>query len=413
MITLTEPTINFLPSFNRINFDISSDNATATGFKFAVKIYNADTGTLVTTAYYDPAPLPFSAITFDVSRFLIEGYQWQNLFPETGEWKFNECILNRFYLKCYEYYDVLGNGIYEIDPATEVISNTYTCFAGSFNFFDRPEWDDNRYNGEADSYYPLTDEVNFQLHQDFFKVFTFYDPNDYITSIGISRIDNTGSTNYSSIKPLNAGGDSLTHFTFIPVDWGATDQTIQFNLSINYTNPLGVQSEQFATITLFDCKKYEVKNIVWINRFGGLDSYSFILANRKSTQVEKKQYQRDYTDYGQTFIDPYNIFQNTSPTYYTKEIQKITINTEYLTDRESIIFRQLYSSPLIYLYAKGDYLFNNAEFPEQSFIGNTHSAFIPVKLNANAYEIKQKQNEKLYQIEAELEYSEPSYRQIT
>jgi hypothetical protein len=412
MITLTQPTENFLPAFNRINFEISSDNATATGFKYAIKIYNADTSTLVTTAYYDVNVNAFAPITFDVARFLIQGYQWSDLFPSTGEWKYNECILNRFYLKCYEYYDVLGNGIYEIDLTTEVVSNTYTCFAGSFNFFDRPVWNPNRYNGEADSLHPLTDQLTFQLEQNFFKVFSFYDPNDYITSITIDRNDTSGTTTLTSIKPVNVSGYALTHFTFIPVDWGATDQTIDFDLTINYTNGLGVQSNQFAVISMFNCKKYETKNIVWINRFGAIDSYAFILANRKQTQIERKQYQKDYSAYGQSFNDPYYIFENTSPTYYTKELQSITLNTEYITDKESIVFRQLYSSPLIYLYGKGDYIFNNAQYPSQSFVDATHSAFIPVKMKADSYEIKQKENEKLFQIEAQFEYSESSFRQI-
>jgi hypothetical protein len=398
MITLTQPTENFLPAFNRINFEISSDNATATGFKYAIKIYNADTSTLVTTAYYDVAVSPFSAESL----------------PQTGEYVYNENILNRFYLKCYEYYDVLGNGIYEIDLTTEVVSNTYTCFAGSFNFFDRPEWNPNDYNGTASSYYPLTDQLQFQLHKNFFKVFTFYNPNNVIDHIIVERVNTTGTTSTTTTPPSNVGGYDLTHFTFKPVDFGATDQTLYFNIYVEYTNGLGTNTNKFSIVNMYDCRKYETKNIVWVNRFGALDSYSFILANRKQTQVERKQYQKDYSGYGQNFVDPYNIFENTSPTYYTKEIQSITINTDYITDRESVVFRQLYSSPLIYLFASGDYFtFNtNNQYPDRSFVLSQHSAFLPVKLKADTYEIKQKENEKLFQIEAQFEYSEPSFRQI-
>lgn len=414
MITLVQPSITFLPAFNRINFDISSSNATATGFKFAVKIYNADTATLVTTAYYDTALNPFSAVTFDVSRLLIEGYEFSECLPQTGEYLYNESILNRFYLKCYEYYDVLGNGIYEIDMSTEVVSNTYTCFAGSFNFFDRPEWDASDYDASGGSYFPLTDQLQFQLHKNFFKVYTFYDPNDLIDNITIERVDTTGTTTIVTTPPANVSSYDLTHFTFIPSNYGATSQTLYFNLYVEWTNGLGTNTNKFSIVKMYDCKKYQVQNIVWVNRFGALDSYSFILSSRKQTQSEKKQYQRDYTGYGRDYVDPYNIFQNTSPTFYTKETQTVTLNTEYITDRESTIFRQLYSSPLIYFYASGDYFTFNTDsaYPDRSFVFSQSSAFIPVKLNANSYEIKQKINEKLFQIQADFEYSEPSYRQI-
>jgi hypothetical protein len=408
MITLVEPSISFLPAFNRINFDISSSNATAVGFKYAVKVYNADTASLVTTAYYDTAINPFSPITFDVSRLLIEGYEFNELLPNANKWEYNECILNRFYLKCYEYYDVLGNGIYEIDLATEVVSNTYTCFAGSFNFIDRPLWNTTYFDGTDAEWYPLTDQLNFKLHQDFFKVFTFYNPNDDITDIVITRYDTTGTTTYTELPTLNAGGDDLTHFTFSPTDYGVNSNTLYFKLHINGT----ISSNDFATITMYNCKKYEVKNLVWINRYGTLDSYSFVLASRKDISVERKMYQRDYTGYGQDYDNPYNVFQNTSPVFYTKETQVVTLNTDYITDVESIIFRQLYTSPFIYLYAEGDYNYANLPFPSDSFVNTTQQAFLPVKLKSDSYEIKQKINEKLFQIQAQFEYSEPSYRQI-
>jgi hypothetical protein len=408
MITLVQPTDNFLPAFNRINFQISSDIGNSIGFKFAIKIYNADTLSLVTTAYYDTLPNPFAPVTFDISRFISDGYQFEDLFPSTGKFKYNECILNRFYLKCYEYYDVLGNGIYEIDPASEVVSGTYTCFAGSFNFFDRPEWNPNTFDGSGLMWYPLTDQLNFSLHKDFFKVFTFYNPNDDISDIEIVRNDIGTQVIYNEIPPTNTSGDDLTHFNFRPSDYGVNDNTISFTLKINY----GAISLEFSNITMLKCSKYEVKNIVWLNRFGGLDSYSFNLANRKQTKIERKNYQRDYLDYGRSFTNPYYIFQSTSPTFFTKESQTITINTNYISDQESIVFRQLYSSPLIYLFASGDYAYTNNN-PEFSFINASQFAFIPVKLIGDSYEIRQKENEKLFQIETQLEYSEPSYRQIT
>jgi hypothetical protein len=210
---------------------------------------------LVTTAYYDTAPLPFSAITFDVSRFLIEGYQYADALPQTGEYIFNENILNRFYLKCYEYYDVLGNGIYEIDLSTEVVSNTYTCFAGSFNFFDRPEWNPNDYNGTASSYYPLTDQLQFQLHKNFFKVFTFYNPNNVIDNIIIERVDTTGTSSITTTPPANVGSYDLTHFTLIPVDFGANNQTLYFNIYVEYTNGLGTNTNKHQLESLLKNKR--------------------------------------------------------------------------------------------------------------------------------------------------------------
>jgi hypothetical protein len=186
------------------------------------------------------------------------------------------------------------------------------------------------------------------------------------------------------------------------------DNTIAFELS----NEDMTTQIYFAYIEILKCSKYETKNLVWVNRFGALDSYSFQLANKKNIQTEKKSYQRYYNGFGKQSVNGVSVFQNTNPIYYTKETQRITLNTNYLTEQESIAFRQLYSSPLIYLQATGDYLNDSAQYPHQSFPTISQTALLPVKLLADTYEIKQKVNEKLFQIEAEFEYSEPSYRQV-
>ena len=70
MITLVEPTIAYLPAFNRINYTISSTNANLPGFKYVVKVYNV-ADELITQAFYDSPANPADSVEFDVSKSLI------------------------------------------------------------------------------------------------------------------------------------------------------------------------------------------------------------------------------------------------------------------------------------------------------------------------------------------------------
>ena len=73
MITLTEPTIDILPAFNRINYLIDSTNANQSGFKYVVKVYN-DADELITQAFYDSPANPAESVEFDVSRFVSANF---------------------------------------------------------------------------------------------------------------------------------------------------------------------------------------------------------------------------------------------------------------------------------------------------------------------------------------------------
>jgi hypothetical protein len=95
MITLTQPSIDILPAFNRINYRISSTNADQTGFKFVVQVYNiADE--LITQAFYDSPANPADEVEFDVSKFVSVNFNYSKGFLKVLQAQIVKILLKAF-----------------------------------------------------------------------------------------------------------------------------------------------------------------------------------------------------------------------------------------------------------------------------------------------------------------------------
>ena len=174
MITLTQPTPNLLPSFNRILYRIVSDNADETGFKYVVKVYNTD-DELMATAYYDSPANPSEEVEFDVSKFISTYYDLNVGYYQTGNTQSVDAIIQGFYLKCYEYREV--GGVFAIILDTEVISTTKYGYAGAFPLLELKNWyaNYNQYTGVSNTIYkPLTDWTSIKCRSTDAQIIPFY-----------------------------------------------------------------------------------------------------------------------------------------------------------------------------------------------------------------------------------------------
>jgi hypothetical protein len=170
---------------------------------------------------------------------------------------------------------------------------------------------------------------------------------------------------------------------------------VSIQLFVNWNNG-SARRYKFATLFTQSCGRYDPMRIAYLNKYGTYDFFNFDLVNKTTFQIEKKGYEKNYSE------DIYEadgiIVKNINPIYYTKETQNWKIISDYLNDEQAELIRQLYSSPLVYLNIVND----NYITP----------SWIPVKPNATSYEVKKTASDKLFNLELDVEFQLLNTRQV-
>jgi hypothetical protein len=400
MITLVEPTAEILPAFNRINYTISSTNANLSGFKYVVKVYNQN-DELITQAFYDSPANPADSVEFDVSKFVSVNFNYSSGFYQVATSVSNTNIIKGYYLKCYEYYEVAG--VFQIVSASEVISLFKYAFAASFPLLEFDQWstvftgftyaDYLEYTGQSNSEYkPLTDWDTIKLRETDSQIFGFINIGNFVNCELLVTYANATTQTYF-ITPAAVVDRTITYIQITPSTYGANVNNIQ--LFVNWNNG-SARRYKFATLYTQSCGRYDPMRLAYLNKYGVYDFFNFDLVSKTSFSVEKKGYERNYS------VSIYEAdgirVKNINPIYYTKETQKWKIISDYLTDSQAEILRELYSSPLVYMNLVND-----------NYIS---PSWIPAKPTATSYEVKKTSVDKVFNIELELEFQLINNRQV-
>jgi hypothetical protein len=395
MITLVEPTNSILPAFNRINYTISSDNANLSGFKYVVKVFNT-ANELITQAFYDSPANPADSVEFDVSKFVSVNFTYSSGFYQVATQASNTNVIKGYYLKCYEYYEVAG--VFEIVSASEVVSATKYALAASLPLLEENGFaaDINKYNGVSNtSYLPLTDWTTIKSRETDATVLGFINTG-LLTNVEllVTYANATTATYTIAVSPNPpAVVPCVTYFQITPLTYGGSIDNIQ--LFANWNNG-SARRAKFATIFIQSCGKFDPMRLAYLNKYGVYDFFNFDLVSKTTFDVEKKGYERNYS--GSIYEADGIRVKNINPIYYTKETQKWKIISDYLTDSQAEILRELYSSPLVYMNLVND-----------NYIS---PSWIPAKPTATSYEVKKTAVDKVFNIELELEFQLINNRQV-
>jgi hypothetical protein len=395
MITLVEPTNSILPAFNRINYTISSDNANLSGFKYVVKVFNT-ANELITQAFYDSPANPADSVEFDVSKFVSVNFTYSSGFYQVATQASNTNVIKGYYLKCYEYYEVAG--VFQIVSASEVVSATKYALAASLPLLEESGFaaDLSKYNGVSNtSYLPLTDWTTIKSRETDATVLGFINTG-LLTNVEllVTYANATTATYTIAVSPNPpAVVPCVTYFQITPLTYGGSIDNIQ--LFANWNNG-SARRAKFATIFIQSCGKFDPMRLAYLNKYGVYDFFNFDLVSKTTFDVEKKGYERNYS--GSIYESDGIRVKNINPIYYTKETQKWKIISDYLTDSQAEILRELYSSPLVYMNLVND-----------NYIS---PSWIPAKPSATSYEVKKTAIDKVFNIELELEFQLINNRQV-
>tara|TARA_R100001443_G_scaffold117185_1_gene140341 strand:- start:327 stop:1886 length:1560 start_codon:yes stop_codon:yes gene_type:complete len=146
-------------------------------------------------------------------------------------------------------------------------------------------------------------------------------------------------------------------------------------------------------------KGYENIRLCWLNRWGAWDYYTFTLKNTRSFTTNRTKYTQLGGTWNARNYEPVG-YKGGQKTFRVNNTERITLNTDYMTDEESIWIEELINSPEVYII-NGFSTDANASSTTLSGIVNKYVE--PVLLTTSNFVRKLSGNEKLIQYTIDIE----------
>jgi hypothetical protein len=234
----------------------------------------------------------------------------------------------------------------------------------------------------------------------------YYDSdNNYLNSDTIAR--NSASGAWSN--PFTADSNrQILHFGCFPgnlQNWASNFKTlvglgtIQGGyITVTAQNQIVDEISKTYTIKL-NCpngKGYEPIRLCWLNQWGAWDYYTFTQKSIKSTSTSGATYNQLAGTWNESLYRP-DSYKGGKKAFRVNATEKITMNSDFVTEDEAVIFEELVNSPEVYL------LKGYEDIIETSFVLNQYVT--PVRLLTSSFTKKTIANDKLMQYNFEIEKS--------
>lgn len=191
----------------------------------------------------------------------------------------------------------------------------------------------------------------------------------------------------SSVYPLYFITEGLISITADATDIPFSFSQDYSNQKIGYINASGYSSITFEydtdivhTFTNKTECKYPLINCIFKNKFGVWQTIPFNRLSKKSQDFTNESYNGLISNYGS-----YALNQHEKQTFNVNGKEKVTVNTDFISEEYNALFTELMLSEFIYLEENGQVL--------------------PVNLLKNSFEKKTKLINKLIQYSMDFEYS--------
>lgn len=384
-ITKTTVPNDFIGAFNQVVYTISSNNTAQPNFNFIVDIKETTTSTLLARLKY-PAQPGVTTLTFDIGDVLRNSVSYDFLNAQAAYVAANTNSRLKYYVEFRELFDN-GSGVPTLsavlasDPATPSASSYKFASNAIFDFEDFTPTSYANCNVSGFGYLNAntTSFENIESSQN--KILTFFDPNRIAAKIVLL----SGSTFSQSITlPAKEHLFNINAGKWILDTSGLTLAMGTYVVQVQTSANVIIASKTFTYTP--QCSNYSTVRLHWLNKLGAFESFNFIMNSRKSEDIERKQFKAPLP-IGYLKSDRLKTNFNTTIN------DKISINSDWITEQESELLEELATSPVIYL--------------ERSA-----TEFIAVNITNTSYEIKKfLDDRKLFNLSFDIEYTYSRYRQ--
>jgi hypothetical protein len=143
-------------------------------------------------------------------------------------------------------------------------------------------------------------------------------------------------------------------------------------------------------------KGYEPIRLCWLNQWGAWDYYTFTQKSIKSTSTSGATYNQLAGTWNESLYRP-DSYKGGKKAFRVNATEKITMNSDFVTEDEAVIFEELVNSPEVYL------LKGYEDIVETKSVLNQYVT--PVRLLTSSFTKKTIANDKLMQYNFEIEKS--------
>ena len=251
-----------------------------------------------------------------------------------------------------------AQGVYEY--ADSKITELKTVWNGVRNTLDWLNFDYTDYDNIVTGKKFLTDAPRTQyIDSDQSAFLYFLDSSIAIDDLRLVAFDSSGSSiatasitlkqsdkfsrvcvgTYDLVNSDASAWSGSTPSTFLN---GASGYTVQIRSTSN-----SVVSETFTFYINGRCSKYEPIRLHWLNRLGGFDSFNFNLKSMEETDITRASYKQEHHRFnGTNYL--YDTTSRGVTDYHVMTQDKLTVNTPFLTEAESVWMNDFASSPVVY-----------------------------------------------------------------
>lgn len=140
-----------------------------------------------------------------------------------------------------------------------------------------------------------------------------------------------------------------------------------------------------------ECSKFKSFRLHWLNRLGGMDSFTFDMASQEDINIQREFYNRLMSrDYAYNSTKSYGYTTREETQYHTQYKTAYSITSNWITEEESNMLAELMTSPNVYWEKDSD-----------------NNKFIPITIKQNTYRKQSKtaNNTKVFNLEFQFEVS--------
>lgn len=390
----------YQPAYNDLIFVVNSSNSGQTNFNYIAQLY---VGSDIITIKA-PADPTYGSGVFNFGR-IVESYVNSDIGDGTYGFQQNSNSFKSYYVKFGEEYgSTITQYLAITTTAVKYVWNGVLDFLAFQNF--------NYTTYSADTNKILSESITrcIELTQDAWLYFFTNDTAAYDKAI--VNAFNSAGTQIRGVEvsnPYTSSGTIANHF----IRFSSGPQNLNLISSGVITNTVGSGDVIPSTTSYYTVQfdggaasdmlrfnigcgcggnKYDVYRLHFLNELGAFESFNFTMVSRTTTDIKKNQYKAPVGALTSASAFGYNKKDRVDRQYFISSKDTIRLKTDWLTEDESTWLRELVESPEIYLD------------------DSTHG-LVSVTCQQTNYEQRKYVNEKLFQLEIEIQYSFNRYRQ--
>ena len=350
----------FYPANNDMFYTLSSTNTAQANFRYIADIYinGASTYNRIEVVAHPT----YSSGVVDISG-IVQSYLTSN--PEDNTTTFKQCgnHICSYVVQFGEQYGASSG----VTTYPNITSKTAYAYNGVFNPIDYLSYNDANYKlGNTSSKFltdnprievTATDKLNIGFLNNttnegkYLEISSFEPDGSFADTVIILNPYNTISANADRSIDLNVGFGWLN--SLVTADFVSGPAPFLLNpgsYTIRMLDSANVASSETLTIYLVDqCTKGTPVRFKFMNNYGHYDYFTFLGAIKKNTDIKKNLYKSDNNKWSTSgYLG--NARNRGTTQFETVLNDTINVQSDWITEAQSVWLEQLVSSPDVYVY---------------------------------------------------------------